>query len=218
MSTKDRIIEVAITMFNTHNYDTINLADLAEYMGISRGNLAYHFKEKGLILSAIADQLQHDIDESMKLRRDFPAFSNLQIDIKSYHKLQQTYKFIFSNQTVLHHEAVKKVMHDWSERTIQNNLVAFAYAVENGNMEKEPLPGLYYHLAVNTWMITYFWLSQKTVRNDTSEQDAEKMVWSTIIPHFTPKGIELFEKYFGESSSQNLGKPFGTYTESLLRF
>jgi AcrR family transcriptional regulator len=218
MKTKDKIIEKAIALFNEHNYDIITLADLAEALGISRGNLAYHFKEKELILNEIAVHLQRDIDQAMKLRMDFPAFSNLQVDIKSYHKLQQKYRFIFSNQTVLHHDAVKMVMHDWSERTIQHNMDAFAFAIENGNMEKEPLPGLYHHLAVNTWMITYFWLSQKVVRNDTSNQDAEKMVWSTIIPHFTSKGIASFEKHFGEGSSQNLGKPFDFYTEKLLGF
>ena len=218
MTTKEKIIETAIRLFNDKGYEVTTLADVADGMHMSRGNLAYHFKEKELILEAIAQDLQAEIDHEMKARREFPAFSNLQVDIKAYHKLQLKYQFVFGNSSVLHHECIRSVMQSWAERTIQNNMEAFAFAVEVGNMEAEPYPGLYHHLAVNTWMIIYFWLSQKTVRNLSSQQDAEKMVWATIIPHFTQKGIEAFEKHFGEGTTKNLGKPFDQLTKKLWEF
>jgi AcrR family transcriptional regulator len=218
MTTKEKIIETAINLFNGKGYEVTTLAEVAETLGMSRGNLAYHFKEKELILEAISQQLQAEIDQEMKIRREFPAFSNLQVDIKAYHKLQLKYQFVFGNSSVLHHGCIKDVMQAWAKRTIRNNMEAFAFAVEVGNMEAEPYPGLYHHLAVNTWMIIYFWLSQKEVRDETSHQDAEKMVWATIIPHFTKKGIEAFEKYFGESSTQKLGKPFDQITQQLWEF
>lgn len=218
MTTREKIIATAIQQFNLKGFELVNLGELAELLGISRGNLAYHFKEKELILDEIALMIQQDIDLAMKSRKDFPAFSNLQIDIKSYHRLQQKYQFVFTNQTVLAHAEVKKVMHEWSERTIQNNLDAFAFAVENGNMDREPYPGLYHNLAVNTWMIIYFWLAQKHVRDDSSRQDAEKMVWSTILPYFSSKGIIAFEKYFGKNSSLKLGRPFDELKEKMWGF
>lgn len=218
MTTKERILATAIEQFNLKGYETVTLAELAELLGISRGNLAYHFKEKDLILKEIAQQIQSEIDLDMKLRKEFPAFSNLQIDIKSYHRLQQKYQFVFANQTVLLHAEIRQVMKEWSERTIQHHLDAFGFAVENGNMEKEPYPGLYHNLAINTWMIIYFWLAQKNVRDDNSLQDAEKMVWSTIIPHFTAQGITAFEKHFGAGMSHKLGKPFEELKEKMWGF
>lgn len=214
MSTRQKIIDTAIGLFNTKGYDAVTLAEIAEVLGISRGNLAYHYKDKEQVLKVISGQIQDEIDQSMKLRKDFPAFSNLQVDIKSYHRLQQKYQFVFSNQSVLKLKTIREVMQGWSQRTIQNNLDAFAYAIEIGNMEPEPLPGLYHNLAINTWMIVYFWLSQKTVRNVSDLQDAEKMVWSTIIPYFTPKGLSAFEKYFGPDSSQKLGRPLNAGQET----
>lgn len=218
MTTKEKIIQTAIDLFNEHGYEVTTLAHLAEKLNMSRGNLAYHFKDKEYVLESIAQNIQIEIDQEMKNRREFPAFSNLQVDIKAYHKLQLKYRFVFGNNSVLQHKSIRKVMQSWAERTIQNNLEAFAFAVEAGNMEAEPYPGLYHHLAVNTWMITYFWLSQKDVRNLNNQQDAEKMVWATIIPHFTSKGIQAFEKYFGQGSTQNLGQPFEQFSRKLWDF
>ena len=45
MTTKEKIIRTAIDAFNRQSYDSVTLADLAELLNISRGNLAYHFKE-----------------------------------------------------------------------------------------------------------------------------------------------------------------------------
>ncbi|MFT4737150.1 MAG: AcrR family transcriptional regulator [Cyclobacteriaceae bacterium] len=218
MTTKEKIIETSVDLFNARGYEVVTLAEIAETLKMSRGNLAYHFREKELILDEIANQIQADIDHAMKDRREFPAFSNLQVDIKSYHRLQQQYAFVFANRSVLQHDSLRRVMNRWAERTIQNNIEAFAFAVEKDNMVPEVYPGSYHNLAVNTWMIIYFWLSQKDVRNDSSLDDAEKMVWSTIIPHFTPKGIEALEKYFGPGYSQSLGRSFEETLQKIWSF
>lgn len=218
MTTKEKIIESAIELFNRQGYGVVTLTELADHLEMSRGNLAYHFRDKELILEEIARNLQREIDEEMKKRRDFPAFSNLQVDIKSYHKLQLKYPFIFGNNSVLQHAAIHEVMNSWAAKTIQNNTEAFAFAVKEGNMQPEPFPGQYHNLAINTWIIIYFWLSQKNVRKDSSRDDAEKMVWSTILPHFTAKGIKAFEKHYGKNFVQTLGKPFEKVTQQLWAF
>ena len=76
MSTRDRIIDTAIQQFNKRGYELVTLAELAEILGISRGNLAYHFKEKDLILDEIARLIQLDIDHAMKARKEFISTFN----------------------------------------------------------------------------------------------------------------------------------------------
>lgn len=218
LNTKEKIIAAAVELFNDRGYHQINLADIAYAMSMSRGNLAYHFKDKNLILDAIAHQMDDEIKVEMKQKKDFPAFSNLQIEIKSYHKLQSNYHFVFGNSAVLQHDSIMTIMHEWAQNTIKGNLSAFAFAIEVGNMRTEPYPGMYYQLAINTWMCTYFWMTQKTIRQVDDTEDAEKMVWSVVIPHFTDKGINAFKKHFGTHFLDNLGNPFSNYSDDLILF
>ncbi len=218
LKTKEKILAVSIDLFNSHGYQQINLADIAYAMDISRGNLAYHFKDKNLILDAIAKKMDHEIKKELSLKKDFPAFSNLQIEIKSYHKLQNNYQFVFGNATVLHHESIMKVMHSWAQETISGNKAAFLFAIQLGNMKPEPYSGMYQLLAINTWMVTYYWMTQKMVRKVKNTEDAEKMVWSVVIPHFTDKGISSFTKHFGFEFLNSLGEPFDTTSSEISIF
>jgi AcrR family transcriptional regulator len=218
MSTRDKIIDAAIILFNEKGYNAVCLSDVADKIGMSRGNLAYHFKEKQNILDEVAERLKTDIRNEKNQRKDFPAFANLQVDIKAYYNLQKRYQFVFTESHLKQNEVVLNVMRDWSESTIKNNLDAFYFSIQIGNMKEEPYAGLYYNLAINSWMITYFWLSQKQVRGKEDLEDAEKMVWSTIIPHFTDKGLAAFNKYFGASFLNNLGKSINNYSKKVPVF
>ncbi len=206
-ATKTKIIQQAIEIFNQQGYQSTTLVDIARALNMSRGNLAYHFPDKEAVLQAIAEQLDREIADELRKGQARHSFENLQISIQGYHRLQQTYPFIFGNDTVLQHDCIQRVMKRWSERTIQDVRAAFAFAIEVGNMRPEPFPGLYHHLATNTWMIIYYWNSQKLVREDESLDNAAKQVWSTVVPHFTEKGIGAFEKYFGKGFLQELGEP-----------
>jgi AcrR family transcriptional regulator len=218
MGTKEKIIESAISVFNEQGYGSATLLDIADHLQISRGNLAYHFKDKLAILNAISSKLKEEIGEKRKAKRDYPAFSNLQVDIKSYYQLQKRYAFIFGNIAVLRYEPIKQVMKEWADDTIHDNVEAFAFAVKMGNMKPEPYPGLYHNLAVNTWMLAYYWLFQQEVRDVTNGEDAEKTVWSSIIPYFTDRGLKAFNSYFGEDYLKKLGKPLNQKLKEKILF
>ena len=218
MATRDRIIECAISEFCCHGYHRPTLADIAQACGMSRGNLAYHFKDKELILDAIAERLTEDITSIQKSRKGYPAFANLSLDMRTYALLQVKYPFIFRDTSVLEHPSIRQVMSAWSKKTIVRNMESFAFAIEIGNMKPERYPGLYHHLAINAWLITYYWISQKAVRQINDNNDAERMVWSTIIPHFTEKGLKAFTSYYGEDYLKNLGEPLSNFTNQNLLF
>jgi len=208
MDTKQRIIESALLAFNDRGYHSITIADIAQLCGMSRGNLAYHYKYKEHILNDIVRAMVEEVKRMQRARKDYPAFSNLSLDVNTCGVLQDRYPFIFRDMSVLGHGAVKRVMNIWSETSIKRNMEAFAFAIELGNMREEPYPGLYYQLAVNAWMVTFYWVSQKSVRSVKRNEQAEKMVWSTIVPHFTEKGIYAFNKHYGHTYLSRLGKPF----------
>ena len=69
---------------------------------------------------------------------------------------------------------------------------------------------MYHNLAFTTWLISFFWLTQKVVRGIEPVEEPLKVIWSILIPHFTEKGIQSFKDFFGESYFESLGEAFST--------
>ena len=49
-------------------------------------------------------------------------------------------------------------------------------------------------------------------------KEAEKMVWSTILPHFTAKGLAAFKSYYGEDYLNKLGDPLSAIYDQKQLF
>ncbi len=218
MKTKKRILSTSIEQFNTHGYHQITLADIAKACEMSRGNLAYHYKNKIHILNDLVVRMVSEVRAIQDQRKDFPAFSNLSLDVRTCRILQDRYRFIFRDSSVLEHKHIRHVMKIWSEVSITRNKEAFAFGVSIGNLKPELFDGMYAQLAVNAWLVAYYWVSQETVRKVGSKEEAEKMIWSTIIPHFTDKGMQAFIQYYGKSYLQNIGRPINKEVKQNLLF
>lgn len=55
-TTRNRIVEAADRLFYRQGFDRTSFADIADAVGISRGNFYYHFKSKDEILDAVIAQ------------------------------------------------------------------------------------------------------------------------------------------------------------------
>ena len=209
---RDSIMAKAVEAFNLKGYHAFSLSDLAEICGMSRGNLAYHYKHKDAILDDVSLQMRRTIKRYQRRRIDYPAFYNLSLDIRTCKSLQNSYPFIFRDMSVLEHSSIKEVMSNWSKEVIKRNLNAFSYGLDIGNVAPEPYEGLYYNLSLNAWLLTYYWVAQKSVR-EIGKEDVEITVWSTIYPHFTKQGMEAFDKHFGKDFLSKSGVSIQQYKD-----
>ena len=100
MKTRQKIISTATRLFNNNGYNTINLFELSNKLGISRGNLTYHFKDKESLLRAISDEMWSKIENERSKTIQLPSFENLHNEIQLYFKFQKEYSFIFSDPKV----------------------------------------------------------------------------------------------------------------------
>lgn len=64
VSTRQRIIDTALQLFNERRYGSVTTAMLAREVGIAEGNLWYHFNDKASLLEA----LSADFDAHMEAR------------------------------------------------------------------------------------------------------------------------------------------------------
>lgn len=217
-STKSKIIIQAKQLFNKHGFGSISLFEIANELGMSRGNLTYHFKDKDALLFSIAEEMWSKIKAEREKSILLPSFKNLHNEVQLYYKYQKEYGFIFLDPHVLNHPQVKKQFRQMTKQSIMYNKHIIAFSLEVGNMKPEPFPGMYNNLSQIAWMLTFFWLPQQIIRGEKTQTDGEKLIWSVLIPHLTKKGIDNFKKFFGQQYLDSLGQPFEMDIESIISF
>jgi len=214
--TKDRIIEASIRLFNEQGFGAISLHEIAQTLGISRGNLTYHFNTKDALLEVIADEMWAKIEVERQKRRDFPSFENIHNETQLYYAFQKEYAFIFNDLHVIKHPILEEKFRQFCLTTIKDNQAAIAFAIQLGNMKTEPFAGAYYNLCLSLWVLALFWLPQQAIRKVDDKEEVIKVVWSLILPHFTPKGIESFKAFFGEEFYGSIGAPFSVQSHTSM--
>ncbi len=217
-NTKDKIVTFVIPLFNKVGFSAISLQEIAQQIGMSRGNLTYHFKDKDALLKYIGDDMWRKIERERIKSRTFPSFENIHNEIQLYYKIQKEYAFIFLDPHVLRHPLIKEQFRKMTAQTIADNKAGIAFSIKLGNMRPEQLAGTYHNLAFITWMLSFFWLAQEMIRGDRTNADGEKLVWSILIPHFTEKGVEAFKAFFGTDYYHSLGDPFEMDISELISF
>lgn len=215
-NTKQIIIESAIKRFNSEGFGKVSMYEIAKDLGLSRGNLAYHFKDKDTLLTAITAQMWKKLEERREKTLSFPSFKNITLEFHKLYEIQKAYSFIFLDTHVLKHPLIKTQFREMIAKYIQDNKTIIAFAVKMENMKPEAIPGTYNQLALVTWMISFFWLGQQVIRDDFSEKLADKALWSQIIPHLTEKGKNSLTKSLGEEFIAELGEPFDLSMENII--
>lgn len=214
--TKTKIIEIAIQRFNKEGFGNVSMNEIALELGLSRGNLAYHFKDKELLLEAIVGQMW----EAFRVKREetlsFPSFKNITEEFHLLYKVQKKYAFIFLDSNVLRKKKIKTEIKKMVERSIQDNKTVLAFAIKMGNIKPEIIPGTYDRLAFLCWMVSSFWLGQQTMRINFKEESAEKTLWTLIYPHLTDKGKQALEAFLGVELIHYLGEPFEHNLDNLM--
>ncbi|AXV66784.1 TetR/AcrR family transcriptional regulator [Pseudoalteromonas lipolytica] len=111
MSTKDKIIHTSIELFNLHGERAITTNHIAAHMGISPGNLYYHFKNKEDIIRHIFALYSEHLHTHFKpLTPDDDALENLAGYLDSLFELMWRYQFFYDNlgDILSRDEALKK--------------------------------------------------------------------------------------------------------------
>lgn len=215
---KTQIIKKSKKIFNNKSFEAVSLHELANQLNMSRGNLAYHFKDKDILLKAIVEEMWVKIEKDRSTSRQFPSFENLHKEVQLYYRYQKEYAFIFLNSNVLNHPVVQEKFREITSNTIAANKATLMYSLNSGNLKPEPFKGVYNNIAFTVWMLTFFWLSQQIIRGEKTTEDGEKMIWSLLLPHFTEKGRTRFTKYFGQEYVDSLGEPFEVQATEITNF
>src|SRR4051794_21016843 len=61
--TRERILDVALELFNEQGYDKTSLREIAERLGVTKAALYYHFKSKEDIVASLFEDVEQEVEK-----------------------------------------------------------------------------------------------------------------------------------------------------------
>jgi AcrR family transcriptional regulator len=198
-NTKARILGTSLALFNELGLAKVTLRTIAKQMGISQGNLNYHFKKREDILVGLYHELVHKMEENMA------ASQNIEVSLKNTFEqltgvMQHFYDYRFfmldfvqimrENKTInSHYTQLSKL------RTLQFNAM-FQLLVKEKIMRTEELKEEYANLYIRLTILGEFWLSSAITTQTLSPtlvKEYSLIIFQSIYPYLTPKGKKQFQ-------------------------
>ncbi len=102
-STRDRILETSLQLFNAHGLPSVSTHKIAAEMGISPGNLHYHFKAKRLLVEWLYRRFEQRLLELADSADSVRAIDDLWLTLHLTFETVNVYRFVFRD--IAHIEA-----------------------------------------------------------------------------------------------------------------
>lgn len=207
---KEKIIQTAIRIFNEKGLAAVSMKQVADELGISAGNLSYHYKTKTVLLHAIRDQIDKET-QSFFLPHTYLTLHHLEVMVGAFHKHAMRYKFIFNDfaHIARYYPTVAKQHNDLNLNRLEEGKKLVDYYVDSGRMKEETNGIDYHYLVFSIWMHLTFWPVQEyaLTAENYALHDRELMgaVWNLFIPNLTEKGLAEYEeikKYVHKKDTQ----------------
>lgn len=158
--TKDRILNASLHLFNENGYDTVTTARISEEVGISEGNLWYHFRTKKDLVKTHQYALIRRIDTRLAIKStpETVLDAYIQFNRLMFEEVWE-YQFLYRDQAEFGRtdpELEQKVARVY-ERTTAILQKMYRQMMEAGHLtipEDEIAP-----LSDNVWIVVRYWPS-----------------------------------------------------------
>jgi AcrR family transcriptional regulator len=96
--TKQKILVASKQLFNEHGYSQVTIRMIALKLGISSGNLNYHFQKREDILEYLYFEMVFDFDQRIETLSEIEiSFPQIRNDIQASMERMMNYKFIWTD-------------------------------------------------------------------------------------------------------------------------
>ena len=196
-NTKTKILAAALHLFNQHGLVNVRLQQIADEVGISVGNLAYHYYSKEAIVNALDEELSQSIAPFIAKDRLFLSLMDFDNHLARYYHLLREYSFYFIDLLELKRAYPKlyKSQNNYIEQITQQIENWFLANLDRGLIQPAIRPKHYKIIAHTIWMIITFWMTQPIDRGLPEERERvfKEVVWSQVLPYLTDSGRLEFD-------------------------
>ncbi len=207
MNTKERILAKALELFNQKGISSVSSKHISDEMGISYGNLCYHFPKKDDIILQLYLNMQKKIDEQFEnIQKEVMSFEFMLSRLKVLFEEIYKYKFIYLGITKVtrHFDHIKTHAQQQMEarRAIMNSLADFLTAqgyMKPFNSQKRR------DMLIHALLITInSWISDAETFYTGKEEDKVdyymQLFFNLVYPSLTAQGKEGFKKVYHKSA------------------
>ena len=196
--TKQSIIEGSIRLFNIHGYSNVSLQQIARELGLSAGNLTYHFPKKEDLMEEIYDYFVAELNKITSGYKSFVDLKGIDLQLRGFYSFQQRFKFFYLDLLEFERDnpslATRHYRH--IEKQIEGIFSTLIYNVGLAKLAGYESTEYYQYLARQMWMTIVFWSVQMSVRGMNGGVDEMlDAVWIQIKPHMTPAGLIDFNNF-----------------------
>ena len=202
--TRERILEVALELFNERGIGVVSSKHISDEMGISYGNLCYHFPKKDDIIKQLYFNMQTDLNVGLhEVQNEIFGLDFMVKSLQSLLKTLYKYKFIYLDLTILtrRSEEIKEhaIQQVEERRKMLKGLVDFL--IHEGYAKFEKVEGHYDKLVHLMLILMNFWISDAETFFKGKEEDKVgyylELFYSFMRPSLTKKGVEAFNQIHG---------------------
>lgn len=205
-STRIKIVESSILLFNKKGLANVRLQDIAEYNNISPGNLTYHFKTKKDLMDYIIYYMIRKLVEIEATQRESLKQMSLYNILRNNLVFLFNYRFFFRDilEIINLVPNAKSVFKDVNKINEKFSIEYINISIKNGYMKKEAFDGQYKTFAKNNWSIVSSSLTTWEVLDDSKNK--YRKIFDEIMGHFYPyltkKGVDRYNKKKKEISKK----------------
>jgi AcrR family transcriptional regulator len=196
LKTKDKIIQASVELFNKYGISKVTLRDIAEKVGISIGNLAYHYKNKDYIIEEIFQLMENERAQKLAKVEQVPSFQNANEQALEIINLSIKYKFFYLDtiDILRDYPSLAESFRKYVKAHIKYVRVMLQHSENKKNIIPEPKLSHYDILAEMVWLVIQFNLQSETIKGNTTFNPIEtrNAMWALILPYLTNKGRQIF--------------------------
>jgi AcrR family transcriptional regulator len=199
-STREKIVDTALSLFNKKGLSQVTLRTIAKEMGISQGNLNYHYKKRDDLIEELYFRLVKEMNESLTDIQHAKVGMQLLYDMSSS-VMNNAYKYRFFmadfTQVMRNNEKIKKHYTGLVKIREEQFSGLFKLMIQEGLMRPERLTNEYFYLYKRVQILGDFWISSAEIEKNRIEKNTMtvylEIITQSIYPYLTEKGIKEYD-------------------------
>ena len=193
MNTRTRILQTALDLFNERGTAAVSTNHIADALGISPGNLYYHFRNKEEIIRAIFELQFADWDHLYDFPDDrVPTLEDLWHLAHATFTVNWSYRFIYRELIALLRRD-DQLQSRWAEiraRGFTGFRKLINGFVDAGILQPPSDPEAVTRLAEVVWLISEFWLARVEMSGDTLDAPQIERGINLMLQVLEPFSVE----------------------------
>jgi AcrR family transcriptional regulator len=183
--TRERILEIALVMFNSQGEPNVTTNHIADELEISPGNLYYHFRNKDDIVEQLFAAYETRMDEALQVPQErLPNLEDIWMQLHRVFECMWEYRFLYRDLVDILSRNRKLKLHFGR---MLNRAANSASEVLKGLAQAEIMRATADEIrasAENVLLLTTFWLNFNAVRNsrvDPNQEDLNQGIYQVML-------------------------------------